>query len=721
MNAEELKNIVDDIILHHKEVKITPRELLDAFNAYRRTSGNTRIVDEYLRSHNLQTVPNYNDVWWLDESVILKEIEIRPVETEKKHAKELTPNERVNQIIAKSDSLKKKLAKIPKLNADLSFLEVIADKLKGVPELLLNDDITDKIKNILNYRLVAIESALNIIKIYIKQTPTNKSRIRGALRDIKENISAIRFTIRTFNKLGYLNENLVAIGANGSGKTSLAENIKRYVKTNCVVIGAQKLLLVPKLNSVLDIEYSKKQLRDQQAKDKALKQPLIYDQDDSELKNSIADDVADEFSAVINNLLATHNAQIHKFANDYAIDNTIPREKTILETVFDLWHKIMPQRELTCSDGINIMVKADEMSEYPAYQLSDGEKVTLYLIADVMQTPADSYIIVDEPETYLHKSIVNKLWDILETERKKDRCVFVYLTHNVEFAVSRHAKKIWIKSYNTKEDLGWDIQEIQDNAIPPELLLDILGSRRPILFCEGVKEKATYSDAQIYEVLYPQFTIKPLGSCRDVINYTRAFNSIPNNICKAYGIIDADYRSPKAINEYLADGIYTTNVSEIENLFLLEEFLMRMATWLHTHDLPEVCFDNIQKAIKKDFIDHMDIQISQYVSAKIEHFFKEEHPKEAKTTKDIATHYSDFCAKIHIDEWVAERETQLLSISDNYAEIIKTYNKKGLHCHANNVFKITNFTIRAFDYLRESEEARDILRGILPRELSEIS
>lgn len=719
MNAEELKSIVDDVILHHKEVKITPRDLLDAFNAYRRTSGNTRIIDEYLRSHNLQTIPNYNDVWWLDESVILKEIETRPVETEKKHAKELTPNERVNQIIDKSDSLKKKLVKIPKLNADLSDLEVIADKLHGVPELLLNDDITDKIKNILNYRLVAIESALNIIKIYIKQTPTNKSRIRGALRDIKENINAIRFTIRTFNKLGYLNENLVAIGANGSGKTSLAENIKRYVKTNCVVIGAQKLLLVPKLNSVLDVEYSKKQLRDQQDKDKALKQPLIYDQDDSVFKNSIADDVADEFSAVINNLLATHNAQIHKFANDYAGDNTTLREKTILETVFDLWHKIMPQRELTCSDGINIMVTADDKSEYPAYQLSDGEKVTLYLIADVMQTPADSYIIVDEPETYLHKSIVNKLWDLLENERRKDRCVFVYLTHNIEFAVSRHAKKIWIKSYNTKEDLGWDIKEIPDNDIPPELFFEILGSRRPILFCEGVKEKdKTCSDAQIYEVLYPQFTIKPVSSCKDVINYTKAFNAIPNNSCKAYGIIDADFRTVDQLKKLSEANIYALTVSEVENLFLSEAFLKGMAEWLHRD--PDAVFSEVEMAIKKTFKENIEIQVSQYVSAKIDYFFKEEHFRQANQKSELTNHFSDFCSKISIPAWITERENDLAAISDNYGEIIKVYNNKGLKAHVNGPMDVHDFPARAFEYLRECEEPKEVLRRMLPKELSEV-
>lgn len=717
MTLEELNKIVDEIVTHHTEYKTTPRELLEAFNAYRRTSGNVRYVDNYLKSHNIMTRPNYNSVW-LDENIILQQILLES-STETKRTKQSTPHDRVKRIINRSAAFRTRIEKISNLNADLSIFERIPIVVGELPTLLINDELTDKIKEVLSNRISEIETNLNKIDTYSQKGRINRTRLRITINDINESSYAILFTIGTFEKLGYLDNNLVAIGANGCGKTALAENIKRYVKTNCVVIGAQKLLLLPKFNSVLDTESSQKQLSEQQAKDKALRQPLDYDRDENE--HSIADDVADEFSAVINNLLAIHNAEIHKFANKVIEDNTTPREKTILEKVFDLWHQIMPHRCLTCPDGINIMVHTDANVEYPAYQLSDGEKVTLYLIADVMQTPANSYIVVDEPETYLHKSIVNKLWDLLENERKKDNCTFVYLTHNVDFAASRHAKKIWIKSYNPKAVLKWDICDIPDEDIPQDLLLEILGSRRPILFCEGVKDKATCSDAQIYEVLYPQFTIKPLGSCRDVINYTRAFNLIPNNVCKAYGIIDADYRSPEKIKEYLEAGIYTTNVSEIENLFLLEEFLKGMASWLHTHDSPDVCFEYIQKAVKKEFTDQIDIQVSQYVSDKIDHYFKEVHMKEAKKKEDIATHYSDFRAKIHIDEWVTEREEHLRSISDNYAEIIKTFNNKGLRNHANNAFKITNFSDRAFDYLRASENAKNVLRCILPKELSEIS
>ena len=181
-----------------------------------------------------------------------------------------------------------------------------------------------------------------------------------------------------------------------------------------------------------------------------------------------------------------------------------------------------------------------------------------------------------------------------------DNCIFVYLTHNIEFAESRNAKKIWIKSYNINDNLGWDIQEIPDSEIPQELLLEILGSRRPILFCEGVMEKDnTYSDAQIFEILYPYFTIKPVHSCKDVINYTKAFNAIPNNPCKAYGIIDSDFRTEEQLAQLASENIFSNNVSEIENLFLCEDFLRGMANWLHVD--ADKCFSEIETSIKKLF------------------------------------------------------------------------------------------------------------------------
>ena len=159
---------------------------------------------------------------------------------------------------------------------------------------------------------------------------------------------------------------------------------------------------------------------------------------------------------------------------------------------------------------------------YPAYLMSDGEKVVLYLISQVLQAPKNGFIIVDEPEIYLHKTILNKLWNILEKQRQD--CIFVYLTHDLDFATSRStAKKVWIKSFTFPDK--WEIENIPENVLPESLLLELLGSRKNILFCEGKKGS---NDEKIYNLLFPNYTITPVESCFSVINYTKAFNKIPN-------------------------------------------------------------------------------------------------------------------------------------------------------------------------------------------------
>ena len=69
-------------------------------------------------------------------------------------------------------------------------------------------------------------------------------------------------------------------------------------------------------------------------------------------------------------------------------------------------------------------------------------------------------------------------------------------------------------------------------------------------------------------MLFPDYTITPVVSCIDVVNYTKAFNKIPNTNATAYGIIDRDYRTPEQLDKFERENVYSYDVAEIENLFL---------------------------------------------------------------------------------------------------------------------------------------------------------
>lgn len=86
MTIEELNKIVDEIIANHTEHKTTPRELLEAFNAYRRTTGNIDYIDRFLRDHKLQTTPDYT-TGWIDKEITLKEAQDKESEENKPLAK----------------------------------------------------------------------------------------------------------------------------------------------------------------------------------------------------------------------------------------------------------------------------------------------------------------------------------------------------------------------------------------------------------------------------------------------------------------------------------------------------------------------------------------------------------------------------------------------------------------------------------------------------------
>lgn len=119
--------------------------------------------------------------------------------------------------------------------------------------------------------------------------------------------------------------------------------------------------------------------------------------------------------------------------------------RSCLDDVIDIWNSLIEHRELYCDNSCNLKIKyskGDQTKEYPAFRMSDGEREIFYVVGRVLLSKPSSLIIIDEPELHLHKAILNKLWDILEV--KRNDCQFIYLTHDIDFASSRIAQKLWL-------------------------------------------------------------------------------------------------------------------------------------------------------------------------------------------------------------------------------------------------------------------------------------
>ena len=163
--------------------------------------------------------------------------------------------------------------------------------------------------------------------------------------------------------------------------------------------------------------------------------------------------------------------------------------------------------------------------------------------------------------------------------------MFVYLTHDLDFAATRiDSTKICLNGFDGSQ-FDWD-QVPKKEGIPESVLLEVIGSRSPVLFVEGTDGS---HDIQIYQHVYPDFTVKPVGSYSNVVEAVKVFNSLNSfHRFKAFGIIDRDYRDDQHLKKYEKYGVYATPAAEVENLLLHESITKIMADKLHMRNSDEI-------------------------------------------------------------------------------------------------------------------------------------
>jgi len=345
---------------------------------------------------------------------------------------------------------------------------------------------------------------------------------------------------------------------------------------------------------------------------------------------------------------------------------------------------------------------------YPARAMSDGERVIFYLIAQCLCARDESIIVVDEPEIHLHKAIQDTLWNAIEKARPD--CTFVYLTHDLMFAADRiGAVKVCLKDYLNGE-FNWFCIESQD-SIPEDIYLEVLGSRKPVLFVEG---SSNSYDLEIYQLTYPQFSIKPVGSCASVLAATKVFRSLRDlHRIECFGMIDRDYLSQEQLQAYASSGIFTPLVAEIENLYLAPGIIKAVANQLLLD--PELVFESVKEFIIDEFQRNIhthaldatrhivNLKLGQFGSkdASIEDYSNalQNHIKQIDTMKIYNT------ALQEANHLVSERD---------YDGIIRAFNRKDL------TKKITRFfNIKQEAYIDKVREMTKRDFGNIPLHFSE--
>lgn len=518
---------------------------------------------------------------------------------------------------------------------------------------------------------------------------------------------------------------VVIIGANGSGKTRFGVKLEEindnsyshgHTEGKLLIhrISAQKSLTIGDSITVHDFDSSYNELFIGSNNESASKLYYRY-------RSNPATGLLSDYDQALSLLFAEENAQLQKAHNDdiAAIESGEDRPApitTVVDVASSIWNELLPQRKIDLS-GNNVHVVMDG-SRYHGKEMSDGERVILYMICQVLVLRQNSVIIIDEPELHIHKAIVNSLWSKLEEIRSD--CVFMYITHDIDFALTRETDQIiWIKRY---DGTNWEYEQLnisEYSDLPHNLLLELLGTRQKVLFVEG---DADSYDHFIYQEFYKGrgYHIIPCGGCQNVIKYVKAKRAYETlNEVEVYGLIDRDYRVQQELNSLERDGVYSINVAEVENLFLVPGILDIMSAQLGCE---EGTSQKAQDKIREIYMQNINNQIGEAFIREINHqltlkTFSGNHllPNDIKTSLD-----ADFSEEM-LNGYYNEKRT---IFEDAYTidEILKVFNFKPLGRIVSAVFGLnyTDFAQRIINIMRIDPRVRRHVLAALSHYLPEL-
>jgi energy-coupling factor transporter ATP-binding protein EcfA2 len=375
---------------------------------------------------------------------------------------------------------------------------------------------------------------------------------------------------------------VVFIGPNGSGKTRLGTTVA--TKSNGTRIPALRSLA---FSQAIQPRAASEAIRETENRISRYRSEYYIQ--------------ADEINEMLSELKAEHNDVAAKFLKDSRNDvSTIRPAPTKQETLLRIWHETFPGRQLdfsTYEPRVTSSLAGSAPEEYRANIMSDGERVAIYLIARVLRAPS-GVIVVDEPEVHFHSLLARNFWNTLQAERLD--CRFVFVTHDLAFALSRRGAEIGIVKNKDQ------VEMIDPNAgIPLDIIEEILGAAslslvaKRIVFTEGVSGASL--DLEFYGAWFqePATTVVPVGGCRAVQEAVRVFQQkrVVSN-AEPLGIIERDYFPERYLASLATtDGLFVLPVNEIESLFCVRDVAKAIAAH---QGLSDSAFASIYDAFEAD-------------------------------------------------------------------------------------------------------------------------
>ena len=562
-----------------------------------------------------------------------------------------------------------------------SLIDLINNELD---DEFLSGDVTEKYKKLRENWL------RNIFSCYGSDVYTYETNLPQILKDFK--------TIKLFSFISKVDSTTVIIGANGAGKSSLINELRKNSIDEMYVLPAQKLLYF---------------VSNTFGRDSINKDQYIANLKNVETKyNTIqiqTQKIEDDFSSSFTKLITLWVKDFAKVATDNARE-VGEVSIALLDRVEQIWNQIFPEITFYPEPNDRVLEVIRNGNKYSINGLSDGERCVLFYIGNVLLAPENSYIVVDEPETFLNAAVYNELWDLLISERHD--CQFIFASHNMDFVQSRtNATYIWCKKFEAPYNLEY--QKLDDSLnLPLKLLTEVSGTKKPILFCEGTK---TSIDYQIYSKLFSEFCfVKPVQGHKQVIQYTKAYNDLQllhGNT--AYGIIDNDWMNESSIQEQKEQNIFVLPFNEVEMMLVDEEVVK---SCLHFDDDKEKQqkFENLQQSIIESCKEKKDKIISIVLKKRLDEFMEGNRIENNKPTKEDVEEFlknlvDEFDASSMVDNITSIVEANLAT--SDFSAILKICNLKNeITGYRGNTEVVPNFKDKALRRIALDNDLQKKLR-----------
>lgn len=449
---------------------------------------------------------------------------------------------------------------------------------------------------------------------------------------------------------------ITIIGAPGSGKTRFMEALVELNSARAYCLNAVSAPFPEREES------QRPGSVDMLFREAARRQPYMRTDAVSELDKLAYMLIIDEFDSLLT--LKELQQSSHRFQHP---------EPTRLDLLARLWEKVFPgNRIVRTREGLMFATSAGD-DLIPVESLSQGEKSVLYYVAAVLYAMPGAAIFIDSPSLFLHPSILSGLWNSIE-ELRPD-CTFIYNSVDVSFVASRTKNVcVWVKSFDAAT-ASWDYEVIQPGDLREEIFVDLVGTRKPVLFIEG--DMSHSIDARLYPLVFPDCTVRPLGSCDKVIETTRTFNDLKTmHHLESRGIVDRDRRTDPEVEYLRRKSVMVPEVAEVENLFLLEGVVKAMAR-RRGRD-PHVVFERIRTRVENEFRSRFDEQVLQHVRHRIKRQVECKIDGRFSCITALELHLKSLPSILRPREQYDSLREQFHSLLENrdYAGILKVFNHK---------------------------------------------